>query len=85
MSAVKFINPEGRIVDVPAEEAEQFDAMGWKRADAEKGASSYASMKAEELKALIEERKLSPDSMKKADMVAALEAADAENEQAQQQ
>ena len=35
MNTAKFINPEGEVVEVPAHEAEQFDALGWQRDDGE--------------------------------------------------
>lgn len=41
MNSVKFIVPEkhsksGSVVEIPAEDAAQFDEIGWKRVDAPK-------------------------------------------------
>lgn len=43
-------------------------------------AATYEDMKVPELKALVEARELEPESQKKADLIAALEAADAADE-----
>ena len=34
MSAVKYINPEGQVVEVPEADAPHFDKIGWEKADA---------------------------------------------------
>lgn len=34
MSSMKYINPEGEVVEVPQADAAHFDKIGWEKADA---------------------------------------------------
>lgn len=79
MNTILFINPDGATVEVPESDAAHFDGKGWQRADGSTG-NGYGSMKVDELKALIAERGIETDATKKAELIAALEAADADNQ-----
>lgn len=35
MSSVKYINPDGQVVEVPEADAAHFDAIGWPKAEGE--------------------------------------------------
>lgn len=84
MSTIKFINPDGAEVEVPESDAPHFDAKGWPRAEGygkqQEEGKPYAKMTVPELKALLAERGIEAEG-NKADLIAALELADEENEQ----
>lgn len=83
MDIVKFSNPEGIEVQVPASDAPQFDAMGWPRTDGSKATSeaedgsAYDAMTVAQLRDAIEARGIETTATKKAELIAALIEADA--------
>lgn len=47
MEVVKYINPEGQEVSVPASDAEHFDAIGWPRVEEKDEAPAKRGRKAQ--------------------------------------
>lgn len=67
--------PESGYPEMTEEQAVMYEARGWERVpEVEDDPDDFASLKVPELHALVAERGLEPESNKKADLIAALEA-----------